>query len=234
MSRITLKWGPLQSIKWEYGIIISVYLPYADSNAGRDCGQEEKGTKEGEMAGWHHRLDGHEFEWTPVIGVGQGGLACCDSWGRRVGHDWVTELSWTFHIRLWIQIFFFSTVTKLTMPWWFSAAFLLDFLSSLLIKLKHLKCLKDVSDVSLLSMFLAFQALLSQSPSPLVLVTIDHGIAESSASFSSPGNHHPAGFLDTFPLYQEVRNTLGGRGIKNTVGSLQSAYLFSRILIPKS
>ena len=38
---------------------------------------------EDEMAGWHHRLDGHEFERTPGVGVGQGGLACCDSWGRK-------------------------------------------------------------------------------------------------------------------------------------------------------
>ena len=42
---------------------------------------------EDEMAGWHHGLDEHEFEQTPGVGDGQGGLACCDSWGRRVGHD---------------------------------------------------------------------------------------------------------------------------------------------------
>ena len=47
-----------------------------DSDAGRDCGQEEKGMTEDEMAGWHHRLDGHESEWTLGIGDGQGGLAC--------------------------------------------------------------------------------------------------------------------------------------------------------------
>ena len=65
-----------------------------DSDAGRDWRQEEKGTIEDEMAGWHHRLDGHEFEWTPGVGDGQGGLACCDSWGCRVRHDWATELNW--------------------------------------------------------------------------------------------------------------------------------------------
>ena len=53
-----------------------------DSGAGRDWGQEEKGTTEDEMAGWHHWLNGHESEWTPGDGDGQGGLACCDSWGR--------------------------------------------------------------------------------------------------------------------------------------------------------
>ena len=66
-----------------------------DPDAGRDWGQEEKGTTEDEMAGWHHWLDGRESEWTPGVCDGQGGLACCDSWGRKVGHDWATELNWT-------------------------------------------------------------------------------------------------------------------------------------------
>ena len=66
-----------------------------DSDAGRDWGQEENGTTEDEMAGWHHWLDGHESKWTLGVGVGQGGLVCCDSWGLRVGHDWTTEqLNW--------------------------------------------------------------------------------------------------------------------------------------------
>ena len=66
-----------------------------DSDAGRDWGQEEKGMTEVEMAGWHHWLNGHESEWTPGVGDGQGGLTCCDSWCLRVRHDWVTELNWT-------------------------------------------------------------------------------------------------------------------------------------------
>ena len=66
-----------------------------DSDAGRDWGQEEKGTTEDEMAGWHHGLNGRESEWTPGVGDGQGGLACCDSWGCRVGHDWATDLIWS-------------------------------------------------------------------------------------------------------------------------------------------
>ena len=53
------------------------------TNAGRDWGQAEKGTTEDEMAGWHHRLNGHEFGWTPGVGDGQGGLACCGSWGHK-------------------------------------------------------------------------------------------------------------------------------------------------------
>ena len=52
-------------------------------DAGRNWGQEEKGTTEDEMAGWHHQLDEHGFGWTPGLGDGQGGLACCDSWGRK-------------------------------------------------------------------------------------------------------------------------------------------------------
>ena len=51
--------------------------------AGRDWGQEEKGTTEDEMVGWHHRLDRHEFEQALGVGDGQGGLACCDSWGCK-------------------------------------------------------------------------------------------------------------------------------------------------------
>ena len=46
-------------------------------------GQEEKGTTEGEMVGRHHRLNGHEFGWALGVGVGQGGLVCYDSWGRK-------------------------------------------------------------------------------------------------------------------------------------------------------
>ena len=70
-----------------------------DSDARRDCGQEEKGTTEDEMAGWHHWLNGCESKWTLGVGDGQGGLACCDSWGRRVGHDWATELNWGHHLQ---------------------------------------------------------------------------------------------------------------------------------------
>ena len=64
-----------------------------DSDAGRDWGQEEKGTTEDEMAGWHHGLDGHESQWTPGVGDGQGVLACCDSWvGKK--SDTTERLIW--------------------------------------------------------------------------------------------------------------------------------------------
>ena len=69
-----------------------------DSDAGRDWGQEEKGMTEDEMAGWHHRLDGQEFGWTLGVGDGQGGLACCNSWGCKELDmtEWLkwTELNW--------------------------------------------------------------------------------------------------------------------------------------------
>ena len=64
-----------------------------DSDAGRDWGQEEKGTTEDEISGWHHWLDGRESEWTPGVGDGQGGLACCDSWGRKES-DTTEWLNW--------------------------------------------------------------------------------------------------------------------------------------------
>ena len=65
-----------------------------DPDAGKDWGQEEKVVTENEMAGWHHQLDGHEFEWTLVFGDGQGGLACCNSWGRKES-DMTEWLNWT-------------------------------------------------------------------------------------------------------------------------------------------
>ena len=67
-----------------------------DSDAGRDWGQEEKGMTEDEMAGWHHWLDGRESEWTLGVGDGQGGLACCDSWGCKESarlSDWTEHLN---------------------------------------------------------------------------------------------------------------------------------------------
>ena len=54
-----------------------------DPDAGKDWRWEEKGTTEDEMAGWHHWLDGREAQWTPGVGDGQGGLACCIPWGHK-------------------------------------------------------------------------------------------------------------------------------------------------------
>ena len=61
---------------------------------GRTGGRRRRG-RQGEMAGWHHRLDGHVWVKTPGVCDGQGDLACYNSWGRRVRHDRATELNWT-------------------------------------------------------------------------------------------------------------------------------------------
>ena len=63
-------------------------------------GQEEKGTTEDKMAGWHHQLYGHEFGWTPGVGDGQGGLVYCNSWGRKES-DTTEWLNWTEH-KTWV------------------------------------------------------------------------------------------------------------------------------------
>ena len=65
-----------------------------DPDAGKDWGQEEKGMTEDEIVGWHHWLNGHGFVWTPGVGDGQGGLACCSSWGRKES-DTTERPNWT-------------------------------------------------------------------------------------------------------------------------------------------
>ena len=86
------------------------WLTGKDSDAGRDWGQKEKGTTEDEIAGWDHRLDGRESEWTPGVGDGQGGLACCDSWGRKES-DTTERLNWT-ELKGWNT---FQSVAQLTL-----------------------------------------------------------------------------------------------------------------------
>ena len=73
---------------------VKSWLIGKDPDAGRDWGQEEKGMTEDEMAGWHHWLDAYEFGWTLGVGDGQGGLACCGSWGRQES-DTTERLNWT-------------------------------------------------------------------------------------------------------------------------------------------
>ena len=72
----------------------SSWLIGKDPDARRDWGQEEKGTTEDDMAGWHHWLDGHESGWTLGVGDGQGGLVCCNSWGHKES-DTSERLNWT-------------------------------------------------------------------------------------------------------------------------------------------
>ena len=73
--------------------VIKSWLIRKDPDAGKDWGQEEKGTTEDEMVGWHRQLDGHGFGWTPGVGDGQGGLAWCSSWGLKQ-LDMTERLNW--------------------------------------------------------------------------------------------------------------------------------------------
>ena len=72
---------------------VKSWLIEKDSDAGRDWRQEEKGMTEDEMVGWYHCLDANKFEWTPRVGDGQGGLACCNSCGRKEP-DTTEQLNW--------------------------------------------------------------------------------------------------------------------------------------------
>ena len=70
------------------------HLIWKDPDAGKDWGQEEKGTTEDEMVGWHHQHNGHGFGWTPGVGDGQGGLAYCSSRGHKES-EMTEQLNWT-------------------------------------------------------------------------------------------------------------------------------------------
>ena len=78
-----------------------------DPDAGKDWRQEEKERTEDEMVGWHHWLDGHEFEQSPGVGDGQGSLECCSPWSRKE-LDMTEQLNWTELNWVPFEIFFFS------------------------------------------------------------------------------------------------------------------------------
>ena len=73
------------------------WLTGKDPDAGKDWGQEEKGMTEDELVGWHHQLDGHEFEQAVGIGDEQGSLACCSPQGRK-DSDMTEQLNWTKYL----------------------------------------------------------------------------------------------------------------------------------------
>ena len=77
---------------------VKSWLIWKDPDAGKDWGQEEKGTTD-EIVGWHHRLNGHGFGCTLGVADGQGGLACCSSWGHKES-DTTEQLNWT-ELKLW-------------------------------------------------------------------------------------------------------------------------------------
>ena len=74
------------------------WLIWKDPDARQDWSQEKKGMTDDEMVGWHHRLDGHEFEWALGVGQGQRSLACCSPWGRKE-LDTTEQLNWTEILR---------------------------------------------------------------------------------------------------------------------------------------
>ena len=81
-------------LKLQYFGHLRSRLIWRDPDAGKDWGQDEEGTTEDEMVGWHHRLNGHEFGWTPGVGDRQEDLACCSSWGCKES-DMTEQLNWT-------------------------------------------------------------------------------------------------------------------------------------------
>ena len=97
------------------------WLIRKDPDAGKDWRQEETGITEDEMVGWHHRLDGHEFEQAPGVGDGQGSLACCSPWGRKSQtrlSDW-TELKVIITLASdWIRLLPIVPSSCYDILWW--------------------------------------------------------------------------------------------------------------------
>ena len=138
-------WSILKEISPEYsleGLMLKLKLPILwppdvknwligkDPDAEKDWRWEEKGTTEDEMVGWHHRLNGHEFEPAPGVGDGQGGLAYCSSWSCKES-DTTKQLNWTDKLH-YVSYIFFSKSTDFSfkiimkkfqvfgLPWQFS------------------------------------------------------------------------------------------------------------------
>ena len=88
-----------------------------DPDAGEDWGQEEKETTKDEMVGWHHQLNGHEFEYVPGVGDGQGGLTCCSPWVCKEP-DMTEWLNWTEHY-LFCVPWLFQSLVHCFLAWYF-------------------------------------------------------------------------------------------------------------------
>ena len=93
---------------------VKSWLVGKDPDAGKDWGQEEKGTTEDEIVGWHQQLNGHGFGWTPGVGDGQGGLVCCCSWACKES-DTTERLNWT---DILIELFYIPYIVSwLSIEW---------------------------------------------------------------------------------------------------------------------
>ena len=95
-------------VLWPPGV--KSWLIWKDSNAGKDWRQEEKGMTEDEIVGWHHQLNGHEFESILGVGDGWGGLVCCSPWGRKESDttewlNWTDKLYHMIFVFVWIKLF---------------------------------------------------------------------------------------------------------------------------------
>ena len=82
---------------------------WKDPDARKDWRQEEKGTIENEIIGWHHWLHGHEFEKAPGVRDRQGGLACCSPWGHKES-DTTEQLNWRQFI--FLRVYFWGVMLK--------------------------------------------------------------------------------------------------------------------------
>ena len=97
-SVLCIRWPKYWSLSFSISIIRaykkSFFTFWAIHLGNNDSRQEEKGTTEDEMVGWHHRLDGHEFVYAPGVGDGQRSLVYCSPWGRKES-DMTEQLNWT-------------------------------------------------------------------------------------------------------------------------------------------
>ena len=87
-----------------------------DPDAGKDWRQAEKGMTEDEMVGWHHQLNGHEFEEALGNGEGQGSLACCSPWGRKESdtmRNWTTNFLKKYQVTFSEQLYLFVFPSEL-------------------------------------------------------------------------------------------------------------------------
>ena len=104
----------------QYELIVTCSLRWnRRPDAGKDWRQEEKGTTEDEIAGWHHQRDGHELEYAPGVDDGQGSQACCSPWGRKESDmtEWLNETetyiwcltkSWEFYFCVFSETWIFG------------------------------------------------------------------------------------------------------------------------------